>query len=238
MINKTHRRWGRIGLLAVGLLFVLIIAIFHEALWQGTIRVYASLSDREEIQAFISGFGVLAPLVFIVIQFIQVILAPIPGEATGLIGGFLFGTFKGFLFSSIALTLGSLANFMIGRFLGRRYVRKLIPMDKLKRFDMFIKRQGVMVLFVLFIFPGFPKDYLCLFLGMTMLPLKAFFLISALGRMPGTLLLSLQGASLFEGNYLIFIILAGICLIMTATIYRFRDRIYSYVEKMNCQNSR
>ncbi len=238
MTNKTYQHGWRIGLLGAGLLLVLIVTFFHEPLWQATIRLYASLSDKEKIQVFISQFGVLAPLVFIIIQFIQVILAPIPGEATGFIGGFLFGTFKGFLLSSIALGLGSVVNFLIGRFLGRRYVRKLIPTDKLKRFDTFIKRQGVLVLSILFIFPGFPKDYLCLFLGMTILPLKVFFIISTFGRMPGTLMLSLQGASLFEGNYLIFTILVGICLVMTAMVYRFREQIYAYVEKMNHQNSR
>ncbi len=238
MTNKIHQRRWRVGLLGAGLLLVLIVALFHEPLWQVTIRLYASLSDKEKVQVFISRFGILAPLAFVVIQFFQVILAPIPGEATGFIGGFLFGTFKGFLLSSIALASGSVANFLIGRFLGKRYVRKLIPTDKLKRFDTFIKRQGVLVLTILFIFPGFPKDYLCLFLGMTMLPLKVFFLISTFGRMPGTLMLSLQGASLFEGNYLIFTILVGICLVMTVMMYRFREQIYAYVEKMNHRNSR
>jgi len=220
-------------LFGAGLLLVFLVIIFHDPLWQATVRLGESLSNREEIQAFISRFGVLAPFVFIIVQFLQVILAPIPGEATGFIGGYLFGTLKGFVLSSIALALGSWVNFLIGRFLGRRYVRKLIPRDKLKRFDTFIKRQGVLVLSVLFIFPGFPKDYLCLFLGLTALPLKVFVLISAFGRMPGTFMLSLQGASLYEGNYLTFAVLAGICLIVALVVYRFRERIYGRVEKMN-----
>jgi len=220
-------------LFGAGLLLVFLVIIFHDPLWQATVRLGESLSNRGEIQAFISCFGVLAPFVFIIVQFLQVILAPIPGEATGFIGGYLFGTLKGFVLSSIALALGSWVNFLIGRFLGRRYVRKLIPRDKLKRFDTFIKRQGVLVLSVLFIFPGFPKDYLCLFLGLTALPLKVFVLISAFGRMPGTFMLSLQGASLYEGNYLTFAVLAGICLIVALVVYRFRERIYGRVEKMN-----
>ena len=224
-------------LFGAGLLLVFLVITFHDPLWQATVRLGESLSNREEIQAFISRFGVLAPFVFMIVQFLQVILAPIPGEATGFIGGYLFGTLKGFVLSSIALALGSWVNFLIGRFLGRRYVRKLIPRDKLKRFDTFIRRQGVLVLLIFFIFPGFPKDYLCLFLGLTALPLKVFVLISAFGRMPGTFMLSLQGASLYEGNYLAFAVLAGICLIVALVVYRFRERIYGRVEKMNNRNS-
>ncbi len=54
-------------------------------------KLAAALSDRHSISAFINSFGTLAPVVFIVIQILQVLFAPIPGEATGFIGGFLFG---------------------------------------------------------------------------------------------------------------------------------------------------
>ena len=103
------------------------------------------------------------------IQILQVIFAPVPGEATGFIGGYLFGTIKGFLYSSIALTIGSWINFAIGRFFGERYVRKLIPPAKFEKFDRILKHQGVIIIFFLFVFPGFPKDYLCLFLGLSTL---------------------------------------------------------------------
>lgn len=222
--------WGLMGLLLV---LVLVGLIYYEPIWNCLVSITHTLSDRENIQNFVNRFGVLGPVVFVVIQFLQVILAPIPGEATGFIGGYLFGALQGFLLSSLALALGSLANFAIGRLLGKRYVRRLIPESKLKRFDRFIKRQGVPVLLILFIFPGFPKDYLCLFLGLTALPIKVFFLIAAFGRMPGTLLLSLQGASLYEGNYITFSILVGVCLIAAVVVIRYREKVYQKVDNLN-----
>jgi uncharacterized membrane protein YdjX (TVP38/TMEM64 family) len=164
---------------------------------------------------------------------LQVIFAPVPGEATGFIGGYLFGVLEGFLYSSTALAAGSWINFSIGRFLGVRFVRKMIPAEKFEKFDSMLKRQGVIVLFLLFVFPGFPKDYLCLFLGLSTLPLKVFLLLAALGRMPGTLLLSLQGAYLFEENYLLLGVTAGACAILVFIIYWNRERIYQWVEKFN-----
>jgi uncharacterized membrane protein YdjX (TVP38/TMEM64 family) len=167
------------------------------------------------------------------IQVLQVILAPIPGEATGLIGGYLFGTLQGFIYSSIALTAGSWINFAIGRLLGRRYVRKMIPGASLDRMDFLLRHQGILVVFILFVLPGFPKDYLCLFLGLSTLPLRAFMLITALGRMPGTLLLSLQGASLFEGNYALLAALFGACLLIVYLAYRYRGSLYLWIERQN-----
>ncbi len=172
-------------------------------------------------------------MVFMGIQILQVIFAPVPGEATGFIGGYLFGVLEGFLYSSLALAIGSWINFVIGRFLGVHYVRKMIPADTFERIDALLKRQGVIVLFLLFIFPGFPKDYLCLFLGLSTLPLKVFILLATVGRMPGTFLLSLQGAYLFEENYVVLGLVAAGCAILAFIIYRYRESLYRWIERFN-----
>jgi uncharacterized membrane protein YdjX (TVP38/TMEM64 family) len=220
-----------IGVLA-GVILLLVI-LFRESIWQNLSFFYHLLADRDRIRDFIASFGWGAPLVFMGIQVLQVIFAPVPGEATGFIGGYLFGVLKGFIYSSAALAVGSWINFSIGRFLGVRFVRKMIPAAKFEKFDSRLKRQGLVVLFLLFVFPGFPKDYLCLFLGLSTLPLKVFILLAAVGRMPGTLLLSLQGAYLFEENYLFLGIAAGACAILAGIIYRYRDSIYQWAEKFN-----
>jgi uncharacterized membrane protein YdjX (TVP38/TMEM64 family) len=190
-------------------------------------------SDREKISAIIEPFGASAPVVFMMVQLFQVLFAPIPGEASGFIGGYLFGTTLGFLYSSIALTAGSWLNFAIGRFLGKRYIRKLIPAVHLRRFDTILKRQGIIVIFLLFIFPGFPKDYLCLFLGLSAIPAKVFILLASIGRMPGTFMLSLQGASISEQNYPLFALVIGISLVIVFFAYRHREFLYQWVERLN-----
>ena len=220
-----------IGLIA-GVILLLAI-LFHESIWQNLSYLYQLLADRDRIRDFITSFGWGAPLVFMGIQILQVIFAPVPGEATGFIGGYLFGVLKGFLYSSAALAVGSWINFSIGRFFGVRFVRKMIPAAKFEKFDSMLKRQGLVILFLLFVFPGFPKDYLCLFLGLSTLPLKVFILIAAVGRMPGTFLLSLQGAYLFEENYLFLGIAAGACAILAGIIYLYRERLYLWAERIN-----
>jgi len=145
----------------------------------------------------------------------------------------LFGPAKGFLYSSVGLTLGSLLNFSIGRFLGKHYVRKLIPARQLEGLDRIVKRQGVIVLFVLFVFPGFPKDYLCLFLGLSAIPLTVFMVIATIGRMPGTLMLSLQGSYIFEQRYGLFVLIMGVSLIVVFLAYIYRDPLYRWLERFN-----
>jgi uncharacterized membrane protein YdjX (TVP38/TMEM64 family) len=204
-----------------------------EVIRDNALLFYHFLADREKIREFVINAGPLAPALFIAIQFIQVIIAPVPGEATGFIGGYLFGATWSFIYSSLALASGSWVNFMIGRFFGRRYIRKVIPKKQLEWLDTFLRRQGIFVLLICFIFPGFPKDSLCYFLGLTMIPLKAFLAIASIGRMPGTLILSIQGAFLYEKMYTPLFIVVFCSLGISLVMYRYKERIYRWMDKLN-----
>jgi len=225
------KKWIWIACFLLG--FLLMGLLFRHEIATGLMTAYRWISDRDQVEQFIAAFGRGAPLAFMALQVLQVVLAPIPGEATGFIGGYIFGTAKGFIYSSLALAAGSWINFSIGRYLGRRYVRRWIPADKMERFDHMLKRQGIIILLILFIFPGFPKDYLCLFLGITAIPLKAFLLIASIGRMPGTFMLSLHGEFLFQKNYVVFAVVFGVMLLATALSIRYRETIYRWMEKLN-----
>jgi uncharacterized membrane protein YdjX (TVP38/TMEM64 family) len=218
---------------ALAVVLLLGLLMFAPSLWAEVQRWFGLITDREWIRATIQSYGWAAPLVFIGVQIAQVIAAPVPGEATGFIGGYLFGSLLGFIYSSIGLTTGSLVNFGIGRFLGERFVLRLIPEEKFKRIDRLVNRQGVIAVFFMFVIPGFPKDYLSLALGLTTLPLKVFAILACIGRMPGTLLLSLQGASLYDQNYALLAIVAGVCLVLVLLAYRYREALYRRVEGMN-----
>lgn len=194
---------------------------------------YDILADKERCKAFVAGFGWRAPFVYMAIQASQVVIAPIPGEATGFIGGYLFGTAGAFIYSTLALAFGSWINILIGRFLGRRFIRRMIPPATLARMDFLLKHQGAVVVFILFVVPGFPKDSLCFFLGLSSLPVKVLVLLAGIGRMPGTLMLSAQGASLFDRNYILLAFLTGVCLVMIFLAWRYREPFYRWIEKQN-----
>ena len=224
----------RVILITTGI--VLLVGLgyfFREPLLEALARLYYLLTDRDRTKAFIKTFSGGAPTAFVLVQVLQVLLAPFPGEATGFVGGYLFGAWQGFVYSSIGLTIGSVINFLVGRFLGRRYVRKLIRPQRLAKFDQVLKRQGTLIVFLLFVFPGFPKDYLCLFLGLSQLPVKVFMVIATVGRMPGTLMLSLQGASVFEQNYILFVVILGVFGAIAFAGYRYRESFYAWIEKYN-----
>lgn len=186
-------------------------------------------SSRREVKALLNRMGDYAPLVFILLQALQVIMAPIPGEATGFLGGLVFGTTLGFIYSTLGLILGSILAFGLGRWLGLPLLRRVISADVYHRFD-FVTRPGAeLILLLLFIIPGFPKDYLCFFLGVSPIAFGVFLVICTFGRMPGTWMLSIQGSKVGGGHYLDFLIFLTLAAAMAVPAYIFRDQIYAWL---------
>lgn len=195
------------------------------------VSAYELLSDREWVRAFVESYGWAATLVFMGLQLGQVLFAPIPGEVTGFLGGYIFGAWTGFALSTIALTVGSMVNFGIGRLLGEGVVRRLTSQELYDKFNRLVQFKGVFVIFILYLVPGFPKDYLCMILGLTNLPARVFFVVSTIGRMPGTLALSVQGASIYQKDYTFFLIVTGLSLLFILIGFLCRDPLYRWLEK-------
>ncbi|MFH1984897.1 MAG: hypothetical protein ABIL58_23905 [Pseudomonadota bacterium] len=79
--------------------------------------------------------------------------------------------------------------------------------------------------------PCFPKDYFCLFLCLTALPLSLRLLMAAFGRIPGTFVLSIQGASLLNRDYRAAIAVALASMVVAGVVYRYRGPITRWAER-------
>lgn len=229
---RNHITWWLLAALAVTALGLYLAWQFWHPLWEWITPSYEFLTDKDRVKAAIKAAGPLAPLLFIVIQTLQVILAPIPGEATGFIGGYLFGVPLGLLYSTLGLTLGSTAAFLLGHWLGQRYVTRVVSPGTMQRFDFLMERQGALIAFILFLIPGFPKDYLSFILGLSPMDLRVFLVICTVGRLPGTLMLTLQGAQIYKGNYWTSLILVGVCVGLAALMYFFRETLYLWIRRL------
>jgi uncharacterized membrane protein YdjX (TVP38/TMEM64 family) len=231
MTDKTKLR--RLVIFIVGGVFlascVVVLLLMNSSLWTKLMGCYDLFCDRKSIQQLVKSSGWAAPLVFIVLQVGQVIFAPIPGDVTGFLGGYIFGAGNGFLLSTIGLTLGSMLNFFIGRYLGERVVRRMVSCETYDKYNELVQYKGILVIFIFYLAPVFPKDFLCLFLGLTNLPARVFFVVSTIGRIPGTVALSIQGASIFNKNYMVFIIVTVLCILFAILAYMARDPLYRWM---------
>ncbi|MBI4380429.1 MAG: TVP38/TMEM64 family protein [candidate division NC10 bacterium] len=217
-------------MLLAGILFAIVAFNGWFALdrYRELLEFYA---NRKAIAQYIKDAGPYGPIVFIMLQALQVVAAPIPGEATGILGGYLFGTLPGLIYSTIGLTLGSCLGFGLGRWLGLPFVRRFVRQETYHKFDFLTQAKGELVIFLLFLIPGFPKDILCFLLGASPIPFGTFFLVSTVGRIPGTWLLSIQGTQVRGHQYVSLFILLSLLAVVLLVLHTYRDRIFDWMKR-------
>jgi uncharacterized membrane protein YdjX (TVP38/TMEM64 family) len=235
-LNRVAANLRRPPVLALVAVFSLVGTVYGSVLFGNALKpLLSSLWDPEInwllLQKWQNVFGVWLPAIFVLMQTLQVVIAPIPGEMTGLLAGYLFGAHTGFVYSMVGLTLGSCLDFCLGRWLGKYLLHKIIPKEILENFGFLRKKEGRLIAFLLFLTPGFPKDYLSYFLGMTPMTFGAFFLVTTAGRAPATWMLSLQGAQVARGNYILFLWLIGAAAVVTVGFYAYRKKVYGWMRR-------
>ena len=139
--------------------------------------------SREELQEYIKSTGAIAPLVFIIISFLQVTFVPIPGWVSILAGNYVFGFWESFVYSYIGMFVGSVLAYWLGRLLGRPYINWVAGSKE--EADRWIKKlngRENAFLFFAFLFPAFPDDLLCSIAGVFPMSFPLFIVMQLITR--------------------------------------------------------
>jgi uncharacterized membrane protein YdjX (TVP38/TMEM64 family) len=119
--------------------------------------------------------------------YILVTALSLPGAAVlTLAGGYLFGFVVGTILVSFASTLGATLACVVARFLLREWVEKKFG-EKLAVINRGIEKEGSFYLFTLRLIPVFPFFMINLVIGLTKMRLRAFYWVSQVGMLPGTM---------------------------------------------------
>jgi uncharacterized membrane protein YdjX (TVP38/TMEM64 family) len=228
-VEKQKRTWKLLFGYGLFFLAICLLLYYYRDAYHHLREALHFFSNKERLNAFIASFGLYAPLVFISLQILQVVVAPIPGELTGFIGGYLFGIGLGLVYSTIGLTLGSMVAFLLSRRLGLPFVCRFVGQETMRKFDHLMERQGAFFSFLFFLIPSLPKDYFCYLLGLSPMSLSTFLVILT-GRIPGTLLLTMQGQAVRSENYRGFFLVLGLALICLVLTLIYRDRIEGFLK--------
>ena len=216
-------RWAIASILLAGSLVFVVWLVFTDApIIRFTIRLY---QDKYFLRDTVAAWGWAAPLVFIAIQALQVIISPIPGEITGPVGGALFGTLWGVIYSTIGLTVGTLFCFWVGRKWGEPLIRPWLSEHHWEKMNFILEAEGAIICFILYLIPGFPKDIISYLFGISPMSFWLFAVVSTVGRIPGTWISSYFGAHVGEQQYIYAIVFIALVCGACLPIYYHREKI-------------
>ncbi|MGT2907391.1 TVP38/TMEM64 family protein [Streptococcus dentiloxodontae] len=136
--------------------------------------------------------GIWAPILFILLQMIQVIYPIIPGGMTSVIGHIIFGPLVGFIYNFTGIFLGSLAAFGLARRYGKSFAGAFVSETTYQKYTGYLEKNDgkffARLLGAAFVLPGFPDDFLCMVAGMSKMSWQRFILIFLITK-PATLYL-------------------------------------------------
>ncbi len=128
-------------------------------------------------------------------QIIQVVIAPIPGQAVDVANGYVFGPWIGPVLSVTGISLGSILAIWLARRFGRPLIRAWLGARSVATIDRYTGKTSLKYFFLFFLLPGLPDDLLCFALGLSEIPWRYAVPTVIVGRLPGITLAVWLGAS-------------------------------------------
>ena len=167
-----HKKWFEITgwiLFAVGVVWAWRAGLF---------------TDTEKLQALLEKSGMLAPLLFVIVQAVQVVIPIMPGAIGCVFGVVFFGAFWGFVFNYIGICIGSVCAFLLARKYGMMFVQNMTGSKFYNKYQHFLEKENQFEkMFALLIFlPVAPDDFLCYLAGVSRMRLTRFTTIILLGK--------------------------------------------------------
>ncbi len=229
MIYKLGFTVAMLALLFAGLFFLL-----------DRIGFFETVEDIDTLREYISGFGPFAFVVYFLIQFFQVIVAPIPATVTIAVGALIFHPVVGGLISLAAITSGSVLAFLIGKKFGIKVVKWIVGEENLKKGLELIKGKDKVAISLMFLFPFFPDDVLCFVAGLSTMNLPFFVIVVVVSRIitiTSTSALTSFFQWILAENLLLGIILCilGVALIVAVFYVGMKnaDKLERWIEKIS-----
>lgn len=195
-------------------------------------KILLITTSLEEFKKYILSMGHFGVVILILFQILQTVVAPVPGEVIQIAGGYLYGTTLGTIYNLIGLIIGSAIAFYFTKLIGREFVENLIKKKKLKWItDIMESKKFEIILFIIFIVPGLPKDFMIYVAGLTALKSTRFFNILILSRLPWIIVSASVGANINAKNYILTIIISIIAVSCFLVGMIYKDKIIEKLSK-------
>ena len=222
------------GLIAFFALIVIVVILIwpyiHEAFEPGGLsRVIDDVRNA----------GPLGFLILLAMQFMQIVVAFIPGEVVQMAAGMMYGPWLGAAVVLLGCIISSAFVFTVVHRLGAPFVRDMVPTKYLDKFNAFEESGKLsIVVFILFLIPAMPKDTFTYLVPLTNMRMRDFLVLSNVGRIPGIVISTYAANGLVDGNITQSIIIFAVVAVIAIVAIVFRDKIMNLFHHDKGENDR
>ena len=218
-INKFDRiRILKMILAILGILVCIVLSIY---LFKIMKTLYSS-EGQEMFKERVANNGIKGALVIFLLQLSQMFLFIVPGEPIEILAGMCYGAIGGTIFILVSALIITIAIFYLSRKFGRKFVCIFCDEEKVKKIEnskTFRNPKKIeIIMFILFLIPGTPKDLLVYIAGLLPIKPMRFIFISTFARIPSIISSTIAGTNIAKGDWKTGIILYLVVVAITALI--------------------
>lgn len=195
--------------------------------------IISKLTSIDALRDYIASFGATAVLIFILFQFLQVVILPIPGSVSVGVGVALFGPLRCSIFSFIGIFSGSVVAFAIGRIVGYKAVCWIVGKDDLDKWLEKVRGKDYLLLSIMFLLPLFPDDILCFVAGLSSITWPYFIVMIIITRLISVFSTS-YSLQLIPFNtwwgITIWVVLGAAVIISFWLVWKYSDKIDAFLK--------
>lgn len=171
----------------IAVVIVLVVAWWH----RDTLRpiLVSTAVAREQFRSL----GIWGPLAFVLLNALQVVVAPLPGYPLYAAAGYVFGPWAGGFYATLGMALGGWAAAILGRAFGRPLVARLVGEENLRRWEHTVRADSLWSWALVMVAPT--GDIPFHLAGLSSLPLWKVVVLGVCIRGPAVFLLAAAGAN-------------------------------------------
>lgn len=189
-------------------------------------------NSLEEINNLLKQYKTTSIFIYMGLQVFQIVVSIIPGQALQFAAGYAYHFWLGFIYSIIGVALGTVITFYLARFLGKDALHVIFGEEKFTKFVRTLNsKRSFIVLFVIFLIPGIPKDLFTYAAGVSEIRVVPFLLISLIGRTPAMMCSILMGSMFYNGSYNGLIILGVAATVLFFVGILKRDKLVKWTDR-------
>lgn len=191
-MKKSMSVWKKIGrtILVLTVLAAFLSLGYFVLVWT---NLWEKLNSVDKLRIFILDLGFWGRIVFVLLQFLQVTIIPIPSTILTIAGSIIYGPLQGGLLSFSGILLGSVFAFWLGRTFGGALVEFMVGKETCEKWIKYLSRAKYAFFFMMLL-PMFPDDILCLVAGVTNMSWAFFVVTNFITRPIGVFLTSYLGS--------------------------------------------
>ena len=230
--DKVRRRAKIVTTILKFAILLLIIAGIPLYVYFCHPEVIQYMSSLDNINALFEEYKGYSILIYIIAQIIQIIICVIPGQMLQFAAGYAFGFWLGLLFSLIGAAIGAVISYYLAKLLGQGILYLIFGEDQMENFiEKLNSKKAIIAVLVIYLIPGLPKDACSYAAGISNMKLKAFLIVSLIGRTPAMAGSLLIGNQVGIGSYTAAIIIGSAAVILFILGIVFRHQITSFLNK-------